>query len=329
MVIAEGTEMMKLSLCAASAGLVMALAVSCSDDLSGSADGGTGGSSGGAGGSTGGSTGGAGDMGGSGGNGVAGADLGGAGGEGMCPYSSVRSVSVASVTVPGYGKWPDFLANEEPGGLGGAGPSAMDDEIGCDWVNPDVGYPDSGSVSCSGPATVVMLDASLWLLEATFADGSVAKVSVPGAAVPASGEMDLNIAETRNRANPFWLDISTSSRATEIDTEKVLWLFSESMNDAAATELLGAPVVKKQACTAEYDDSCYGPATIRVFERTLGTTPEQTIVAGETTRITTDAGTYDVDWYESEISYRDIEFNCADGVPSHGEHAFSMVLVEE
>ena len=71
-----------------------------------------------------------------------------------------------------------------------------------------------------------------------------------------------------------------------------------------------------------------GEAARLRFDHVVKTTPEQRIVAGEKSTITTVDGTYDVSWDTHELTYDDPSvYNCADaGPPPSGGSSFAMVL---
>lgn len=227
---------------------------------------------------------------------------------GSCVATPVSS-SVASIFVPGWGTWPVFV-DAGAGGAGGAtglGSEAATDGRGCDW-NPDV---PSLSVSCSGTADLEQGNDGGSLV-ATFEDGSVATIFVSDVAIPASGQIELSIAQgtTKSAWQP---DRGYGSNvAKDPETGKYLWFFSNNMSNETLGSLLGVTVETDGGCVEAYEDTCLGRGTRQTFDHVVKTVPEQRIDAGVTARVTAPDGSYDVTWFSGVITFEQSQSKCAD-----------------
>jgi hypothetical protein len=197
------------------------------------------------------------------------------------------------VNIPGQGIWPDELV---PSAGVPRTPAPAPSGTGCDWT--DLGYYSSQIIHCKGTATLAPT-ATEGELVATFEQGAVVRFSMPGAVLPASGPVQLELDWSVAKSNPFSGAFRRSSSVARDARGQLLWLVAQTA-DAQLTELLGAPVRAVTSCRTRFDD-CLGVFERTVVDHVVESEPEQRIAAGEPTRIETSDGTYLITWYSADI----------------------------
>ncbi|HKO93126.1 MAG TPA: hypothetical protein VJU61_18350 [Polyangiaceae bacterium] len=215
---------------------------------------------------------------------------------GSCVAAPKNDISISFVSIPGQGNWPEELV---PGLNGASRVAPTPSGTGCEWT--DLGYYGSQSIRCSGQASVVPA-ANEGEFEATFAGGAVARFSMPGAELPASGELQLELDRSSRKSNPFG-GLSVSSSSVARDTAgQLVWLVAPDADEQLA-ELVGARIQTVRSCRTRFED-CQGVFERTVFDHVVQTTPEQRIAAAEPTLIDTPSGTYLITWYSAEIEQK-------------------------
>ena len=280
----------------ASTVLVVALVVACGgDSVSKASDNGSrehdNGGAGGVGGAGGrGGMGGAGAVGGAGGTGAVGG-LGGAAGSGgrvcgaapqpsVCPADvDVGQPYLASLDVPGVGRlWPRPAMLAGGAGAGSGGPA----DSGCTML--DDPYSEEPKAECHGLATLRWLgqSATPGQLEVTYADGSVARISVESDPGVTEAAMDVSVSTYWNPDEGAG-DIQNVSGRTQMGAE--LWIYDYHMTLEGAATFFGAEVTEVESCPAEH-----------VFDHVVHSVPEQRIFAGEVSTLRAGQGLYRVAW---------------------------------
>lgn len=224
---------------------------------------------------------------------------------------------ITSVSIPGQGLWPDEL-------VPATGPSREPvyghSGTGCDWS--DLGYLGAQAIACSGLATIVPTTND-GELEATFEGGAVARFSMPGAVLPATGPIQLELSWSVRKSNPYGGAWVTSSSVAHDAAGQLVWLVAPTADDQLS-ELLGAPIRAVASCRTRFDD-CLGVFERTVFDHVVESVPEQRIVAGEPTRIDTPSGAYLISWYSAEIEQKEREL-CADADSPRSGNAVRVLL---
>jgi len=223
---------------------------------------------------------------------------------GSCVTAPQNDISISSVSIPGQGIWPEELVpTARVPGAADRPPSGT----GCDWIDGGYAYY-AQSLHCSGLASVAQT-ADDGELTATFEGGAVARFSMPGAVLPASGELQLDLALNTRKSNPYGGLLRSTSSVARDASGLVVWLVAATADEQLA-ELVGAPIQAVASCRTRFDD-CLGVFDRTVFDQVVHTTPEQRIVAGEPTLIDTPNGAYLISWYSAELEQVE-EHLCSD-----------------
>jgi hypothetical protein len=222
---------------------------------------------------------------------------------GSCAEAPRNDIVIASVSIPGQGIWPEELV-PATGGL--SKPVYGHSGTGCDWS--DLGYLGAQAIDCSGLATIVPTT-NEGELEATLEGGAVVRFSMPGAVLPATGQIQLELSWSVRKSNPYGAAMVTSSSVARDAAGQLVWLVAPTADDQLS-ELLGAPIHAVRSCRTRFTD-CLGVFERTVFDHVVESVPEQRIVAAEPTRIDTPSGPYLISWYSAEIEQKEEE-SCAD-----------------